>query len=59
MDARPVGPSRATRDLMLTSEDVAAAVLLVASLPQRALIEEIMIRPTHVRDQSKEVRRAD
>jgi hypothetical protein len=32
---------------------------LVASLPQRALIEEIMIRPTHVRDQSKEVRRAD
>ncbi|GDX70813.1 MAG: SDR family oxidoreductase, partial [Proteobacteria bacterium] len=59
MDARPVVPSRESRDLMLKSEDVAAAVLLVASLPQRALIEEIMIRPTHVRDQSKEVRRAD
>lgn len=57
MDARPVVPSTDARATMLQPEDVAAAVVLVASLPSRVLIEELVIRPSHVRDQSGELRR--
>jgi hypothetical protein len=35
---------------MLQPEDVAATVLFVASLPQRACIEDVLILPTHLRD---------
>jgi NADP-dependent 3-hydroxy acid dehydrogenase YdfG len=58
MDQRPVVPSAAARETMLQPEDIAEAVLLVAALPQRALIEEIVIRPTVQRSQQGEVRTA-
>ena len=35
---------------MLQPEDVAAAVVFAASLPQRACIEDVLIRPTYLRD---------
>ncbi|NCA15002.1 MAG: SDR family NAD(P)-dependent oxidoreductase [Proteobacteria bacterium] len=57
MDARPVVPSADARATMLQPEDVAATVVLIASLPSRVLIEELMIKPSHVRDQSGELRR--
>ena len=57
MDARPVVPSADARATMLQPEDVAATVVLIASLPARVLIEELMIKPSHVRDQSGELRR--
>jgi NADP-dependent 3-hydroxy acid dehydrogenase YdfG len=56
IDLRPVVPPDAARATMLQPEDVAAAVLLVATLPQRAMIEEIVIRPTVQRDQRGEER---
>jgi NADP-dependent 3-hydroxy acid dehydrogenase YdfG len=56
IDQRPVVPSDGARAQMLRSEDVAAAVLLVATLPERATIEEIVIRPTVQRDQRSEER---
>ena len=43
---------------MLQPEDVAAAVLLVAALPHRATIDEILIRPTILRDVTEDRRRA-
>jgi len=46
LDKRPVPPPAAARPLMLQAEDVAAAVLFVVNLPGRALVEELMIRPT-------------
>ncbi len=55
MEARPVMPPAEARAAMLQPEDVAEAVVMVAALPQRALIEEIMIRPTQVRSQAGEV----
>ena len=58
MDARPVVPSDEARATMLQPEDVAEAVVLVATLPQRALIEEIVIRPTYVRSQAGELKLA-
>jgi NAD(P)-dependent dehydrogenase (short-subunit alcohol dehydrogenase family) len=58
MKLRPYPPSDEAMATMLQPEDVAAAALLVASLPQRALIEEILIRPTVLRDVSEDRRRA-
>ncbi len=56
IDQRPVVPSAEARAAMLQPEDVAAAILLVAALPQRATIEDITIRPTTARDQRGEER---
>jgi NAD(P)-dependent dehydrogenase (short-subunit alcohol dehydrogenase family) len=43
--SRPTPPTAAHRATMLQSEDVANAIVLVCSLPMRASIEELMIRP--------------
>ena len=56
IDQRPVVPDADARARMLQPEDVAAAILLVATLPQRATIDEIVIRPTVQRDQRSEER---
>src|SRR5205823_1456109 len=45
LDKRPAPPTTAARARMLTSDDVAACALLVLSLPPRAVVEEILIRP--------------
>lgn len=45
LDRRPAPPSAEARSRMLKSEDVAACVLLAINLPDRALVEEIVIRP--------------
>jgi NADP-dependent 3-hydroxy acid dehydrogenase YdfG len=44
--ARPVAPTAEHRARMLQPEDVAAAVLMVACLPPRAHIAEIIVKPT-------------
>lgn len=41
---------------MLQPDDVAAAALLVATLPDRAAVELIVLRPTLLRDVMAEVR---
>ena len=46
LDQRPSPPDAATRARALQPEDVAACVLLIAALPQRATIEEIVLMPT-------------
>jgi NAD(P)-dependent dehydrogenase (short-subunit alcohol dehydrogenase family) len=56
IDQRPVVPTAEARAAMLQPEDVADAILLVAALPERATIEEIVIRPTVQRDQRSEER---
>ncbi|MBI3971710.1 MAG: SDR family NAD(P)-dependent oxidoreductase [Chloroflexi bacterium] len=50
IDQRPVVPSDEARAAMLQPEDVAAAILLVATLPHRATIDELAIRPTVQRE---------
>jgi NADP-dependent 3-hydroxy acid dehydrogenase YdfG len=40
---------------MVTAEDTAEAVTLIARLPQRAAIPELIIRPTWLRDTSSEI----
>lgn len=46
LDRRPSPPDAAARARALQPEDVAACVLLIASLPQRATVEEIVLMPT-------------
>jgi NAD(P)-dependent dehydrogenase (short-subunit alcohol dehydrogenase family) len=59
MKLRPYPPSDEAMATMLQPEDVAEAALLVAALPQRAAIDEILIRPTVLRDVTEDRRRAE
>ena len=55
LDGRPVVPDSDARSTMVTAEDTAEAIALIARLPQRAAIPELIIRPTWMRDTSAEV----
>jgi NADP-dependent 3-hydroxy acid dehydrogenase YdfG len=45
LDKRPVPPSIEAREKMLQAGDVADCVMLAINLPQRAIIEELLLRP--------------
>jgi NAD(P)-dependent dehydrogenase (short-subunit alcohol dehydrogenase family) len=45
LDRRPSPPTPEARAKMLQPEDVAACVWLALSLPSRAVVEEIVVRP--------------
>ena len=45
LDRRPVVPDAAARAKMMQPEDIAACVLLAINLPQRAVIEDLLVRP--------------
>ncbi|MAG35211.1 MAG: oxidoreductase [Dehalococcoidia bacterium] len=55
IDHRTVVPSAAARAAMMRPEDVANAILFVATAPPRVTIDELVIRPTVVRDRSEEL----
>ena len=46
LDKRPQPPDAAARATMLQSEDIAECAWLCLNLPARAVVEEILIRPT-------------
>lgn len=45
LEKRPEPPPASAREKMLTAGDVAACVLFVANLPDRAVVEELVIQP--------------
>ena len=55
LNLRPVPPSAEARATMAAVEDTSELINLIASLPQRANIPEVIIRPTMQRDVSKEI----
>jgi NADP-dependent 3-hydroxy acid dehydrogenase YdfG len=55
LDKRPRPPDAAERASMMQAEDVARAILLCCTLPARTVIEEIVMSPTRLRDQSVDV----
>jgi NADP-dependent 3-hydroxy acid dehydrogenase YdfG len=55
MEKRPVPPSADARKAMVNPEDVADAIALIAGLPQKSSIPELIIRPTFHRDLSEEL----
>jgi NADP-dependent 3-hydroxy acid dehydrogenase YdfG len=52
---RPIPPPESAKQTMLTAEDMAEAIALIAKMPQRAHIQELVIRPTMQRDTSGEL----
>ncbi len=55
LDDRPVSPSAALRARMMAPEDVARIVLLCCCLPGRTMIEDVVVAPTVLRDQSADL----
>jgi NAD(P)-dependent dehydrogenase (short-subunit alcohol dehydrogenase family) len=45
LDKRPVPPPPEARAKMLQPEDLAACAMLAINLPERAIIEELLVRP--------------
>ncbi len=46
LEKRPSAPPPEARARMLQADDVAACIVLAATLPGRALVEELVVRPT-------------
>ena len=55
LDKRPLNPDAAARATMMQAEDVARAIMLCVTLPPRTVVEEIIISPTILRDQSRDL----
>ncbi len=55
---RPMPPSDEARSSMMKPEDIADAILLCATMPQRTMIEEMILSPTKTRDLSKDLEAA-
>ncbi len=53
---RPKPPDAEARATMMQPEDVAQVVALLASLPARTLVEEVVMVPTRRRDVSEDIR---
>jgi NADP-dependent 3-hydroxy acid dehydrogenase YdfG len=58
LDNRPLPPDATARATMMQAEDVARAIMLCVTLPARTVIEEIVMSPTILRDQSADIRTA-
>lgn len=55
LDNRARPPKAEERDAMVQPEDVARAIHLVATLPQRTVVQELVIAPTMQRDTSGDI----
>ncbi|MYB66532.1 SDR family oxidoreductase [Candidatus Poribacteria bacterium] len=55
LDKRPIPPDTDARAMMVDVAETSAAILLVATLPPRSNIPELVIRPTMHRDMTGEV----
>jgi NADP-dependent 3-hydroxy acid dehydrogenase YdfG len=55
LDKRPLNPDATARATMMQAEDVARVILLAVTLPARTVIEEIVLSPTILRDQSRDL----
>lgn len=58
LDNRPLPPDQKARDTMMKPEDVAEAILLCATLPQRTMIQEMVLMPTQPRDLAADLKTA-
>ena len=58
LDQRPRPPTAEERAMLIGPEDVAAAVLLAVTLPERTVIEEIVMSPRVSRDQGADMEAA-
>ena len=55
LDKRPIPPGDTAREVMVDVAETSAAIHLIAALPARTNIPELVIRPTFQRNMSKEI----
>ena len=55
LDNRPLVPNEKSRSTMMHPRDVAAAILLCAVMPQRTVVEEIVLKPTTNRNINRDI----
>ena len=55
LEGRPSPPDEQARSTMMQPEDVAACILVAATMPHRTVVEEIVVAPTYPRDMSAEM----
>ena len=55
LDNRPLPPDATARATMMLPEDVAEAIMMCVTLPERTVVEEIVLSPTRTRDQSRDI----
>ncbi len=55
LDKRPIPPDADARTMMVDVSETSAAILLIANLPQRSNIPELVIRPTMHRNMAGEI----
>lgn len=55
---RPKPPDAAARATMMGADDVASAILFCATMPQRTLVEQMVLMPTQPRDTTEDMKAA-
>jgi NADP-dependent 3-hydroxy acid dehydrogenase YdfG len=55
LDVRPLVPGAEARATMMHADDIAQIILLCARMPARTLVEEIYVRPTHLRNMQADI----
>ena len=55
LDARPLVPGAEARASMMHADDIAQLILLCARMPARTLVEDIYVRPTHLRNMQADI----
>ncbi len=59
LENRPRPPDADDRSMMMQPEDIAEAILLCAAMPQRTIVEQIVMMPTIRRDTSEDMKAAE
>ena len=58
LNKRPLPPDIKARSYMMQPVDIANAILLCAAMPQRTLVQEMILKPTFERDMTEDLEKA-
>ena len=56
LDNRPLPPDAKARSTMMQPEDIAEAILLCMRMPQRTIVQDLVVSPTIMRDFSDDMK---
>ena len=56
LDNRPLPPDAKARSTMMHPEDIAEAILLCMRMPQRTIVQDLVVSPTIMRDVSEDMK---
>ena len=56
LDNRPLPPDKIARSTMMMPEDIAETILLCMRMPQRTIVQDLIVSPTIQRDTSEDMK---